>query len=136
VFEQGGEMVSAVGTSSLPAVASTDSGSARGALEAQITQLQKQLADCSTCPSYQNALGKQDIQEISGKLASAQSRLEQIDANQAIRRNPPPQAATAVEPSRVIDAPAAAVSAAATPLEVAASPAADGLRGGVIDTFA
>ena len=129
-------MVSAVSASGSANVAAASTGSSRAALQAQVAEFKKQLADCQACPSYNTAKGKEDFQEVAGKLSSAQTRLAQVDANQALRSNPSVQAVPAQSAAEAITANALAPVSQIEAGAAVTRYAADAGRGSLIDTFA
>lgn len=60
---------------------------ALASLQAQLAQYQHQLSDCVNCASSQTAAGKEQIQEISGKISAIQHSLQQASQNQPTSGN-------------------------------------------------
>jgi len=59
------------------ATGSSASPSAAAALQAQLDRYQKELADCVNCSSAKTEAGKQNIQDISGKISDLKARIDQ-----------------------------------------------------------
>ena len=71
--------MSAVGAISGSAAATP----APAGLEAQRTQVEKQLADCVSCASAKTPEGQAKISALSNQLAAVQARMEKADAARA-----------------------------------------------------
>ena len=61
-------------------------------LKAQLARLQKELAECVSCPSSKTQEGKAKIQEISNQIGETESRLKSV-------REAEPKAAVAPDQS-------------------------------------
>ena len=71
-------MISAIGTSTFASPGA--SGPSIAALQAQLDSYQKQLSDCVNCATATTPQGKQNIQDISGKISDVQARITQAAA--------------------------------------------------------
>ena len=71
-------MVAAIGTTSSPAGYEISASGSISGLEAQLARYQKELSNCVNCDSAKTAKGKENIQAISGKISSIQTRIEKI----------------------------------------------------------
>ena len=83
-------MIQAVGSTQSPAPLSS-TGSA-GALQAQLVQVENQLAACVDCQSASTPEGKAKIQTLSDRAAALRQRMQDIQnarqAQQAAKNNP------------------------------------------------
>lgn len=67
-------MVSAIGSSSYFSTA--NAGKSIAGLQAQLDRYQKELSDCVNCDSAKTREGKENIQDVSGKIGEIKARIE------------------------------------------------------------
>lgn len=73
-------MVSSIGSSvSLPGLYSD--GVSAASIQSQITRFKQELADCVNCPSSKTQEGKAKIQELSNKISTAETQLQDISVS-------------------------------------------------------
>lgn len=82
-----------VDTSAVNSAVSTSANNAASAaataasLQAQVDQYQHQLSDCVNCDSSKTAEGKQQIEEISNKIAATKQRIQELTTAQRPNAN-------------------------------------------------
>ena len=80
-------MSTAIGASTLSF--SVGNHPSRAALDAEVAQYKKQLADCVNCPATSSSPeGKAVIQDLSSKISADQGRIRQIESTEALAKSP------------------------------------------------
>ena len=71
------QAITAAGTGAATGATPAGNPSSVAALQAQLDRYQKELSDCVNCSSAKTEAGKQNIQDISGKISDLKAKIAQ-----------------------------------------------------------